>query len=112
MKKLIKNIFDFLGFEIKRKYYNDDIKLLTFDEIYKLKIKKEKPVIFDIGANRGQSIERFLKINKYSIIHSFEPNIEDLDYIRKNYGNFENIKLNNFALGKEKTRKEFARLVS
>ena len=105
MKKLIKSIFDFLGFEIKRKYFKDDIKLLTFDEIYKLKIKKKDPVIFDIGANRGQSIERFLKINNNSIIHSFEPNIEEFNHLKKNYGSFKNIRLNNFAFGKEKTNK-------
>ena len=105
MKKLIKNIFDFLGFEIKRKYFKDDIKLLTFDEIYKLKIKKKNPVIFDIGANRGQSIERFLKINNNSIIHSFEPNIDAFSYLKKKYGSLKNIRLNNFAVGKEKTKK-------
>lgn len=105
MKKFIKNIFNFFGFEIKKKYYKDDIKLLSFDEIYKLKIKKEKPVIFDIGANRGQSIERFLKINHNSIIHSFEPNIDEFNHMKKRYGSFKNIKLNNFAVGKEKIKK-------
>jgi len=33
-----------------------------------------KKIIFDIGAHKGQSIERFKKIfNKY-LIYSFEPN--------------------------------------
>ena len=40
----------------------------------------KKPIIFDVGANKGQSIDRFLKINNNSLIHSFEPNIDEFNY--------------------------------
>ena len=65
MKKLIKNIFDKLGFEIRRKPSEKEIKYLSFDNIYQKIIKNDKPIIFDVGANKGQSIDRFLKIRKF-----------------------------------------------
>ena len=64
MKKLIKNIFSAVGLEIKRKPNKREINYLTFDKIYQKIIRNDKPIIFDIGANKGQSIDRFLKINK------------------------------------------------
>ena len=57
-KKKIKNLFNFFGLEIKKK--DKEIVNLSFDEIYKIKIK-ENPIIFDVGANQGQSIERFIR---------------------------------------------------
>ena len=106
MKKLIKNIFDKLGFEIRRKPNEKEIKYLSFDNIYQKIIKNDKPIIFDIGANKGQSIDRFLKINGSSLIHSFEPINEEFDRLKK-YNNKVNIKLNNLALGEIKTKKTF-----
>jgi FkbM family methyltransferase len=50
------------------------------------KLIKKKPIIFDIGANKGQTI---LEINKHfpnSIIHSFEPILdckEKIEFVKK-----------------------------
>ena len=71
MKKLLKNIFRTFGFEISRVPDEKEMKNLSFDEIFKKIIKNEKPVIFDIGANKGQSIDRFLKVSNNAVIHSF-----------------------------------------
>tara|TARA_Y100001958_G_scaffold22236_1_gene13579 strand:- start:600 stop:1370 length:771 start_codon:yes stop_codon:yes gene_type:complete len=105
MKKLLKNIFEKFGFEIRRKPNEEEIKYLTFDEIYKKKILNMTPIIFDIGANKGQSIDRFLKINEHSFVHSFEPNIDEFKNLEKKYQNFKNVKLNNIALGEKITKK-------
>ena len=47
---------DIFGTHISKtnKIYNK----LSFDDIYKIKIKKDNPIIFDVGANQGQSILR------------------------------------------------------
>ena len=105
MKKLIKNIFDKAGFEIRRKPNEKEIKYLTFDEIYQKIIKNDKPIIFDIGANTGQSMDRFLKIYANSLIHSFEPQPKEFNYCKKKYKNFDNIRINNLAIGEKKTKK-------
>ena len=75
MKKLIRSILNKFSIEIKRK--NPELKNnLSFDDIYKIKINKN-PIIFDVGANKGQSIERFKKIFPNAEIHSFEPNKDE-----------------------------------
>jgi len=63
--------------------------------------------IFDIGANNGQSIERFKKIfNKY-YIYSFEPNPYLLSELKKNYLYDKNIMLFNVGLSNNRSTQNF-----
>ena len=80
MKKVVKNFFNFFGLKISK--IHPDIKEITFDEVYVRHLTN--PLIFDIGANRGQSIDRFKKIFKNPIIHSFEPNPDEFKKLKKN----------------------------
>ena len=70
-----------------KSYYFNQLKNsldLSFDEIYKKIYKKnDNLIIFDIGANVGQSIIRFQKELKFKEIHSFEPNIEAFEKLKK-----------------------------
>ena len=102
MKKIIKKLINFFGYNISK---NKNHKL-TFDDLYKKFFLEQKLVIFDVGANKGQSIERFLKLFPHSNIHAFEPINKEFENLEKKYKNFENIVLNNFALGDSKTTKE------
>jgi len=43
------------------------------------------PVVFDIGANRGQSIESYRKYFPKGIFHSFEPNPEMAEEFEEHY---------------------------
>jgi len=95
MQRIIKRIFNLFGLKISRTH--PDIKELTFDEIYSRYLKT--PVIFDVGANKGQSIDRFKKNFKNPIIHSFEPNPDMFKILEKKYGEDKNVILNNFAVG-------------
>ena len=105
MKKIVKKIFNSIGLDIKR--LNPELKNnLSFDEIYQLKIK-DNCTIFDIGANKGQSIERFRKIFPNSIIHSFEPNKAEFEIINKKYQNDKKIIINNIAIGDKIEKKKF-----
>ena len=104
LKKIIKNFFSLFGYEINKK--NTEIKNLSFDEIYKLKIKSN-PIIFDIGANQGQSIERFKKIFDNPIIHAFEPIDFEFKKLKEKYSNDKNIFLNNCAVGEKVQFKDF-----
>ena len=45
-------ISSFYGFNLEKEY-----KLINF-------IKKSRPVVIDIGGNKGESIKNFLKFNK------------------------------------------------
>jgi FkbM family methyltransferase len=103
IKKFLKKTINKLGFDLQR--YNSN-KQFNFDDLLKDKISKN-PIIFDVGGNKGQSIEKYLKIFDKPIIHSFEPIKTDFDYMYSKFRNNKNIYLNNFALGDKTEEKEF-----
>jgi FkbM family methyltransferase len=55
-------------------------------------------VIFDVGANIGQSAQEFSKRLKYTTIHCFEPFPSTFEELRKNTRGLVNIQLHPFAL--------------
>ena len=59
-------------------------------------------VVIDVGANIGQSISRFMKIINIQEIHAFEPQLDAIDELLKNYGKDERIIINQKAIGAEK----------
>tara|TARA_B100000787_G_C16171239_1_gene286629 strand:- start:632 stop:1414 length:783 start_codon:yes stop_codon:yes gene_type:complete len=103
--KIILKISRKLGYNIQKIQSSEEI-YMTYDDIYK-KIFNQKIIIFDVGANKGQSIERFFKNFPKAIIHCFEPVEKEFIYLKKNYGHLSNIYLNNFALGEKSTTKDF-----
>ena len=60
LKKIILNSFRYFGYNIK-KLQKKEKNFLNFDEIYQKILKNKKVTIFDVGANRGQSINRFFE---------------------------------------------------
>ena len=60
-------------------------------------IIKKGDIIFDVGANLGESIERYLNIFPGATVHSFEPNLKLFNSLKKMY-NKSNIFLNPFGL--------------
>lgn len=88
------------------KFYKIVIFLLNLLDNYKTRkiLKKlsgkilKAPIIFDVGAHKGESIDLFLSIFKGSQIYSFEINNQNYNYIKskKKYKS-NNIKLYNFG---------------
>ena len=74
INNFLKKITNFFGFDIIR--VNNEIKNISFDEILQRRLLNN-PIIFDVGANQGQSIERFSKLFSNFTIHSFEPIAEE-----------------------------------
>lgn len=54
-------------------------------------LKIADPVIFDGGANTGQSIQKYKATFPNSVIHSFEPNPETFKILKNNWGDKNNI---------------------
>lgn len=72
--------------------------------VLKFLVKSRNPLIFDIGANEGQSIDYFKSLWPDSLIHSFEPQ-NSLETALSNVSNkYKNVSINMFALG-ERTQK-------
>ena len=93
-----------MGFDLKR--INPEVKNLSFDEILKQNLSQD-PLILDVGANKGQTIRRFLDLFDNPTIHAFEPVEEAIQKIRENYSTHRNIFINNHALGDKRETKNF-----
>jgi sialic acid synthase SpsE len=70
LKNFIQKLIKLLGYKVIK---ISSIDKSNLDDITKFIIKKSEPVIFDVGANEGQSIRRYKKIFENPILHSFEP---------------------------------------
>lgn len=101
-KKIINNFLSQLGYRITK----TKSQYLNIDNFYKV-IIDYNPIIFDIGANKGQSIKLFKNIYPNSFIHSFEPLEEEIKILKNLYKNNDSIILNNIAVGDKKERKKF-----
>ena len=65
-------------------------------------------MIFDVGANQGQSISRFDKLFNSKEIYSFEPIESEYLKMRDKYQNNKFVKINNYALGEKIEKKSFS----
>ena len=104
IKKIIQNFFNIFGYQIakiRKKKYRD------FDQILKKVLKNKNNIIFDIGANKGQSLYRYKKLFDKSNFYSFEPSVEAFKILKSKYGNSNDVKLFNTALGSEKKKNYF-----
>ena len=104
LKRFVKIFFNSLGFDLKR--INPEVKNQSFDEILRQNLSQD-PLILDVGANKGQTIRRFLDLFDNPTIHAFEPVEEAIQKIRENYSTHKNIFINNHALGDKKETKNF-----
>ncbi|MGC4040934.1 MAG: FkbM family methyltransferase [Flavobacterium sp.] len=64
-------------------------------KFYTENLKKEKINILDVGANKGQSIDFFLKINPKAGFDAFEPNKKLFIYLQNKYKASDKIRLHN-----------------
>ena len=103
MKKFIQKLVNLFGYKVTKKSTD----ATDLDGLTKSLITKSEPVIFDVGANKGQSITRYKKLFQNPIIHSFEPNIDEVSILKHKYINDKNLYLNNVAVGDKKGNLEF-----
>jgi FkbM family methyltransferase len=59
----------------------------------------EKPMVIDIGANTGQTIDYILSINPNAKINSFEPTFELITKLKAKYKLIGNVQIFDIALG-------------
>src|SRR5687767_13278915 len=100
IKRTLKRIAYSAGFQIIRSH-SAPFGAHKFADIVKLCSDDPTPVIFDIGANVGQSVLAFKDLFPRSVIHSFEPSPSAFQEMRKVAGRFENVHPRNIALGEE-----------
>ncbi|TAL66885.1 MAG: FkbM family methyltransferase [Bacteroidetes bacterium] len=97
IKDIVQNTLRKFGFEIRRT--NASIEVFS---LQKLLIKKENPIIFDIGACHGSVAMTYNELFKNPSIYCFEPFSESYYILQKNVSNFSNIKCLNCAISDKK----------
>lgn len=93
-------------------YFNkEELKILDkeifSDEIYEIELKKNNPVIFDVGSYIGLSILYFKKKYPKSKIFAFEPNPNVYPLLEENISQngLSGIEIHNVALGLNEERR-------
>lgn len=96
--QFIKRVLGFLGVEAySRKNIRPGLKLER--DLQRIFFDDNRPVIFDVGANFGQSAERFAKTFRIVDIWCFEPVASTFAILSKNVAGQPNIRLHQLALG-------------
>ena len=111
MKKFIKKIinypilkfFSYFGYIIIRKRHKD----FAFNKVLTKLISNDRPLILDIGAEDGDSCERYISILKTPIIHAFEPRPDQFEIMKSKFKDNKDIYLNNAAVGNKAEIKIF-----
>lgn len=89
--------------------------LLFFPKLkrfYKRKIAKKSPLILDVGSNRGQTIDFFLKCYKNPVIYGFEPNHDLYEFLIKKYARNKNVIITNCGISDKSGRLIFKETVT
>ena len=100
LKKLTKDTFYKLGYRISR-VHAPRIGVDPFSDFLHFLGPTERPTIFDVGANSGQSVEWFKRIWPAGQIHSFEPSPTTFELLTQNAATYSDVHPTNAALGKE-----------
>ncbi len=100
LKKLTKDTLYRFGYRLT--HVNEPgIGVDPFSDFQSLLGSKDRPTIIDVGANSGQSIEWFKRVWPAAAIHSFEPSPTTFELLKSNAASYQDVHLNNAALGRE-----------
>jgi FkbM family methyltransferase len=70
-------------------------------------VASKSPVIFDVGANVGQTIDEMTNVFPSLMIHAFEPGKAAFDSLLQTHSKLPCVRLNNLALGSKPERQIF-----
>lgn len=105
IKRHVRHVINGLGFDIVQlgpdRLGENPIKdMRTF-------LRNDHPVVFDVGANVGQSVEWFRRSFPQCFIHSFEPSPAAFKLLQVNVARYRDLRLWNCALGSTSGRQLF-----
>lgn len=104
IKEPIKKALLQFGYQVQR-VKNGQIGHDPFEDMRTLADTEGPAILFDVGANRGQSVSTFHAHFPSSVIHAFEPGPSTFELLKNQTGGIPNLHLNNVALGSNCERK-------
>lgn len=102
-KSAIRSAFRSVGYDIRQIEMGQD----AFQDIRQIMGDRQSPIAFDVGANLGQTIDRFRENFPLSAIHAFEPDQRTFKQLTQTHSSLRNVRLNNFGLGSAPSRQSF-----
>jgi FkbM family methyltransferase len=95
-KTVLKQAFSSLGYELRRNRSGPGGD--AFKDMHRI-VTASKPVLFDVGANIGQTVQKFRQQFQQSTIHSFEPSPTTFQTLQERTRGIPNLHLTNAGLG-------------
>lgn len=99
LKKLIHRGINALGFQLVKKTRKNEVRLPLLAARNLLQQDGRQPVMFDVGANAGQTTRSMLELFPGAMIHAFEPGSRAFDQLRTNLADLPNVHLHHKAMG-------------
>ncbi len=103
IKTSIRRIARRCGFDIIRYHREQQVGVDPFADMQRFLKGEKRPVIFDIGANIGQSVNNFKAKFPASFIHSFEPSPTTYEQLKANCATFTDLNTWNLGVGSSNT---------
>jgi FkbM family methyltransferase len=106
LKNALKTLIQKSGFDIvriRRNYMGMD----PISDMQHFLRGCEEPLILDVGANVGQSVDRFKRAFPNSSIHSFEPSPSTYEKLKQRCCQYQEVKAWNYGVGTTNTTLEF-----
>ena len=95
IRKAVKHLLRRAGIDIR---FIPELGFDAYADMRKL-VATDRPLVFDIGANRGQTIEHFRGAFARPVIHAFEPGRDTFAELQRRTAGIPDLHLNNVALG-------------
>lgn len=101
MRRILRNLLRHVGYDLVR-YHPDRLGVDWMEDVTHLS-RSPTPLIFDVGANVGQSINNFRRRFRSCTVHSFEPSPDTFHLLSDRYSKVPGVHLWNTAVGSEST---------
>jgi len=95
IRKAVKQLLRRAGIDIR---FIPELGFDAYADMRKL-VATDRPLVFDVGANRGQTIEQFRNAFARPVIHAFEPGRGTFADLQRLTAGISDLHLNNVALG-------------
>lgn len=106
MRDIVARMFQVSGYEIHRANPYPVGRSPFRDAKYVLG-EERRPVVFDVGANTGQTLEEVLRQWPLAYVHCFEPSVQAFGELQRNAAGIADVWVNQVAFGASPGRRAF-----
>lgn len=100
LKSIVNSLLGPTGYQVTRRERD-----AFFDQ--KFLLQEEPRIIFDVGANIGQTAERYRRLFSNSTIHCFEPSVDSHSCLAKRFADDEFVKTHRIAVSDVSEQKNY-----